>query len=122
MSKVSNTLGICAALLLLAGCSSAPAVITPPPAPVVTFTPPPGPQTFISWVRGSTYGTKDMNSATDDQILTIGNDVCGMAATATSLAEVIQGLTAGAPTVEESTNMVRHSVTNLCPQYKMLLP
>jgi hypothetical protein len=127
-----------AAVLALSGCSSTPtpAVSTPSTsqAPVTTTAViEHGPAAFLTWMRAASFGEKDFASATDDQLMGLGNTVCGVLSTQPSFGDTVQAITkmnagtdqSGAqvyPTVSEVQALVKESVLDLCPQNKSLVP
>ena len=133
MNRVRGTALVAVAVVALAGCSSstptakgtaAPTSATSTStAPAPTPTEEPGPQAFLGLIRAMDYGDKDMASGTDDQLLGIGNSVCGVLESQPSFGNAVQVMVeANTPTIEQAQSLVRIAVLNLCPQHKGLLP
>jgi hypothetical protein len=85
-----------------------------------------GPLAFVGWARGAEIGDHDMAAATDDQLLGLGNTACDLVAQAPSFGWAVQQTVkllddTGADSAQVEV-LLRESVTNLCPQYRGLLP
>jgi Protein of unknown function (DUF732) len=128
-----------ATCLLLSGCSGSAEQPTPPAAPSstttaspptsstsTTTTQPPGPTAFVSWAKNADMGNKDFSKATDDQLLSIGNQACDVISTSKSFGQAVQDLTAALKsaevTADQNSQLLRQAVVNLCPQHKPMLP
>jgi hypothetical protein len=127
-------LAAASALVFLAGCGSsggthAAAATSTPAAPPTTASSSPspaaGPPVFIADLRQAGFGDRDMQAATDDQVLSVGNAACGLFSNGTGsyggAYQVLQKFP-GAPTDAQVTTLLRSAITNLCPEHKDLLP
>ncbi len=87
--------------------------------------PAPGPQTFISTVRGQSFGTADLASAPESNLLSLGNLACtGLEGGTMTIGQVVQGYVESdaKPTTAEAEAFTRTAVTNLCPSQAGQLP
>jgi hypothetical protein len=128
---MKRTLALVAVAAALAGCGSGAA--KPTAAPTTTRatstsakpTAQPGPAAFVAFAHAASFGTKDFSSATDDQLLKVGNAACtGFSDQSLSYGSVVQGFTESKAkvTTSEAEALVREAVVNLCPQFKSQLP
>lgn len=66
-----------------------------------------------------------MSTATDDQLLRIGNGSCDVIENSSSFADAVRTLNTSlkslAVTDDQSAELIRRAVSNLCPQHKDLL-
>ncbi|WP_076260816.1 hypothetical protein [Intrasporangium flavum] len=130
--------GAAAVVLVLAGCgkgevpvaTASPTVsvttttTTPTPEPTTT-TRPAGPGAFVAWAKTARYGTLDLSSVGDEQLLKIGNSFCEVMATQSSFGDAVQAMLTGkehSETADQVDALFRQSVINLCPQHKDMLP
>jgi hypothetical protein len=124
------------AVLALAGCGGKSAVVASSPTSpssnpvetttVATSTPTieHGPEAYLVWAKAASFGDRDFASATDDQLMGVGNAVCGMLSTQPSFGNAVQLMVkiGGNPSVGEAEALVKEAVLDLCPQYKSLVP
>lgn len=109
------------ALALLAGCGGgSKASSAPSPTPTVQ----PGPANFTAQAHDLTFGSKDFESATDDQLLEVGNVACDGFGQGFDFARVVQAYVGSDahPSTSEAEDFTRLAVTNLCPQYALQMP
>lgn len=97
------------------------------PAAEAESTTPPGPDAFVEWARTASLGTKDLEAATPDQLLGVGNSMCAVLSSSASYGVAIQDAVNGIDpdagiTTTEMEAWMRASVANLCPQHKDMLP
>ena len=92
----------------------------PTSTPVVAH----GPEAYLVWAKAAAFGTKDFAAATDDQLMGVGNEVCGVLSTQPSFGNAVQLMVkmGGNPSVGEAEALVKEAVLDLCPQYKSLVP
>ncbi len=117
-------------LLALTGCGGG--AQTPAAAPMMSATPSPtpsptrqpGPQAFLDYAHGASFGKKDFATASDDALLTVGGTACDGLADGLPFGRVVQGLlqTDAKPTLAEADEFTRQAVTNLCPEHEGELP
>ena len=83
-----------------------------------------GPQAFLSFARSASFGSKDLSTATDDQLLGIGNVVCDGLGNGLTFGQVVQGVVGSDahPSTAEAEEFARQAVSNLCPQYASQVP
>jgi hypothetical protein len=84
-----------------------------------------GPAAFVAEARAMTFGTKDLASASDTELLKVGKLVCdGLGIHRLDFGRVVQRLVRSdaCPTTAEATAMVRSAVRNLCPQHASEIP
>ena len=124
------------AVLALAGCGGKTAAVVSSSSPsssisvttttVATSTPTVdhGPGAYLVWARAATFGDRDFAAATDDQLMGVGNAVCGVLSTQPSFGNAVQMMVkiGGNPSVGEAEALVKEAVLDLCPQYKSLVP
>lgn len=104
--------------LLLAACGThSTAAPKPSPTPVT------GPVAFVAAVKNLPFGDLDFASQSDNQILNVGNLACTAMKEGNTFAALVQEAagTHGA-TIAQGQQLVRLSITNLCPQYDSQLP
>ncbi len=119
-----------AATVALAGCGGVaqpPAAAPLPsstPSPTASPTPTPGPQAFLDYAHGASFGKKDFATASDDALLTVGGIACDGLANGLPFGRVVQGYlqSDAKPTLAEAEEFTRHAVTNLCPEHAGQLP
>ncbi len=100
-----------------------------PSPPVAASSAQPGPQQFINEVRAAGLGDKDLTSASDRTLLSIGSDVCGALSAANGngiagYSKIITSLVKNHahPTVRQATVWVDSAIRNLCPENSNLMP
>lgn len=80
----------------------------------------------MEWAHAAEMGDKDLAAATDDQLLSIGNQGCSLMESAPSFGWSVQELGKALKDIGATTGqveaMLRQSVLNLCPQYSNLVP
>jgi Protein of unknown function (DUF732) len=111
--------------LLGAGCSEASnddtaAVSTTSASATVA-----GPATFVAEARAMGFGSKDLASASDRELLQLGRVVCdGLGIKGLGFRRVVQRLVQSdaCPTTAEATALVRSAVRNLCPEHAGAIP
>ena len=83
-----------------------------------------GPAAFVAEARAMNFGNKDFATATDDQLLELGNVVCEGLGSGLDFGRIAQGLgqTDAKPTTEEATTLAKSAVRHLCPQYANAVP
>jgi hypothetical protein len=83
-----------------------------------------GPAAFVAEARAMNFGNKDFATATDDQLLELGNVVCEGLGSGLDFGRIAQGLgqTDAKPTTEEATTLAKSAVRHLCPQYAGAVP
>lgn len=83
-----------------------------------------GPSAYIAYARSHPLGNKDLASATDDQLLGLGNSACGILSAGGTFGQVIQATIEAAKgsTSDEAQGFARAAVVNLCPEYSRSLP
>jgi hypothetical protein len=111
--------------LLGAGCSEAStddtADVTTTSASVTMA----GPAAFVAEARTMTFGTRDLASASDKELVKVGKLVCdGLGIHRLDVGRVVQRLVRSdaCPTTAEATAIVRSAVRNLCPQHASAIP
>jgi hypothetical protein len=117
-----------AAVLLIAGCGSAPAqhaASTPQATPSAspTTSAPPGPQAFLNDVRKAGLGDKDVQGASDKLLLHIGALLCDALDSGVGYQgdiRIMQGNHHS--TVKQATIWVDSAVRNLCPAHLDEIP
>ena len=80
-----------------------------------------GPATFVAEARAMRFGTKDLASASDRELLKLGKVVCGgLDIKDLGFRRVVQRLVQSdaCPTTAEATPVVRSAVRNLCPEHR----
>lgn len=131
----------CLAALPLMACGAPAAEVESPPTteaeqatedptteePTPEGTVQPGPDSFVIWARGATLGDRDLEAATADQLISIGNHMCGVLSDSESYGTAVQDAVNGIDpsigvTTTEMEAWIRASVANLCPQHADLLP
>jgi hypothetical protein len=83
-------------------------------------TPTAGPGRFIAEVRMTSFGTRDLAAASDEDLLRLGMVVCdGLGIEGLGYRRVVQRLAQSEahPTTTEAMALVRSAVRNLCPQH-----
>jgi hypothetical protein len=91
-------------------------------APSVTMT---GTAAFVAEARAMTFGTKDLASASDEDLLKVGKLVCdGVGIHGLDFGRVVQRLvrTDAHPTTAEATALATSAVRNLCPEHVSAIP
>lgn len=83
-----------------------------------------GPQAFLSFARSAPFGTKDFASASDEQLLGVGNVACEGLGSGLSFGRAVQVFVEGNghPSTAEAEEFTRQAVHNLCPQYAGQVP
>ena len=89
--------------------------------------PVPGPgarTTFLDFARSADFGARNLADATDEQLLSIGEEVCGRLDEGLSWNEMTQELTEleGKPLLSQADVFSRSAVNNLCPQFVEKIP
>lgn len=108
--------------------SATPTTSTPTPSatPTPTPSPTPGPDEFVRWAKSSEMGDRDMSQASDEALLDIGNNGCGVIATQPSFGQAVADVTKRLASIGGTTTqvdaMLRQAVTNLCPQHADMVP
>jgi hypothetical protein len=95
--------------------------VTPTASSVTT----PGPAAFVAEARAMTFGSKDLTSATDGQLLRLGRVACdGLGIEGLGLGGVLQRLvrSEARPTTIEAKAFVTSAVRNLCPEQSRAIP
>ncbi len=121
------------AVLLLAACGTSQAQLheTPPPStPAAKATSaPPGPQRFIAEVRAAGFGGKDLTTASDQTLLTIGSDECSALSAANGngiagYSRMIDSLVKNGAhaTVHQAAVLLDSAIRNLCPENSNMMP
>jgi hypothetical protein len=103
-----------------AGCSAATDDSTTDATTTSSSTAPPGPGPFVAEARAMTFGTKDLASASDGELLRLGKVVCdGLGIEGLGFRRVVQRLVQSEahPTTTQATAFVRSAVRNLCPAH-----
>jgi len=91
-------------------------------APSVTVM---GPAAFVADARAMTFGTKDLASASDEDLLKVGKLVCdGVGTHGLDFGRVVQRLvrTDAHPTTAEAMALATSAVLNLCPEHASAIP
>jgi Protein of unknown function (DUF732) len=111
--------------LLGAGCNQASnddtAAVTTTSAAVTVA----GPATFVAEARAMGFGTKDLASASERELLQLGKVVCdGLGIKGVGFRRVVGRLVQSdaCPTTAEATALVRSAVRNLCPEHAGAIP
>lgn len=84
-----------------------------------------GQAVFVAEARTMTFGTKDLTSASERELLRLGEVVCdGLGIQGLGFRRVIQRLVQSEahPTPVEATALVKSAVRNLCPQQAGAIP
>ena len=79
-----------------------------------------GPATFVAEARTMGFGTKDLASASERELLQLGRVVCdGLGIKGVGFRRVVGRLvhSDACPTTAQATALVRSAVRNLCPQH-----
>lgn len=91
-----------------------------------TTTMPPGPDAFVARAKASTIGDREMSAASDELLLTVGNDACNLLASESSFGQAIEDETKAikktGATAEQTAELIRNAVANLCPQHAAMVP
>ena len=87
----------------------------------------PGPgskTTFLDFARSAQFGARDLASATDEELLSIGEEVCGRLEDGLSWRDMTEELTEleGKPLLSQADVFSRSAVNNLCPQFVERIP
>ena len=80
---------------------------------------------FVAEARALTFGTRDLASASDSELLKVGKLVCdGLGIHRLDFGRVVQRLVRSDahPTTTEAAAMVTSAVRNLCPQHASAIP
>ena len=84
-----------------------------------------GPTAFVAEARTMTFGSKDLTSASDEELLKVGKLVCdGLGIKGLGYRRVVQRLVRSdaCPTPAQAAALVRTAVRNLCPQHANAIP
>jgi hypothetical protein len=84
-----------------------------------------GPAAFVAEARAMGFGTKDLASASEGELLQLGKVVCdGLGIRGVGFRRVVGRLVQSdaCPTTAEATALVRSAVRNLCPQHAGAIP
>jgi Protein of unknown function (DUF732) len=84
-----------------------------------------GPAAFVAEARAMGFGTKDLASASERELLQLGKVVCdGLGIKGVGFRRVVGRLVQSdaCPTPAEATVLVRSAVRNLCPQHAGAIP
>lgn len=84
-----------------------------------------GPATFVAEAKAMGFGTKDLASASERELLQLGKVVCdGLGIKGVGFGRVVHSLVRSdaCPTTAEATALVRSAVRNLCPQHAGAIP
>jgi len=103
-----------------AGCSAATDNSTTDATTTSSSAATPGPGSFVAEARAMTFGTKDLASASDGELLRLGKVVCdGLGIEGLGFRRVVQRLVQSEahPTTTQATAFVRSAVRNLCPAH-----
>jgi hypothetical protein len=120
-----------AAIVALAGCgggapAASPATSTPrtTPAASPTPSPPPGPEAFLADVRKAGLGDKDVQSASDRQLLHFAKIVCDGFDNGLGYQDLIQIMQSAGHhiTTRQGAVWVDSAVRNLCPTHLSEIP
>ena len=113
-------------VLLGAGCGGGgnddTAHIPTSTAPSVTTA---GPAAFVAQARAMPFGTKDLATASDQELLRVGKLVCdGLGVKGLDYGRVVQRLVRSdaCPTPAQAAALVNSAVRNLCPQHANAIP
>jgi len=92
-------------------------------APLPSPTPAPGTGAYLTWATTASFGDIRLALGGDDNVLGMGVSSCEMLAES-SFGSTVQYMTTltSRPTMAEAEELVRHAVTNLCPQHQSLVP
>jgi hypothetical protein len=84
-----------------------------------------GPAAFVAEARAMTFGTKDLASASDEDLLKVGKLVCdGLGINGLDFGRVVQSLVRSDahPTTAQGRAFVTSAVRNLCPEHASAIP
>jgi hypothetical protein len=88
-------------------------------------TAPAGSTSFVAEARAMTFGTKDLATASDGELLRLGRVACdGLGIEGLGFRRVVERLVESEahPTTAEATAFVRSAVRNLCPEHASAVP